>query len=62
MVVITTPAMQTKTDTILATFNESCPRSTPKNNVNNPEVEDNTVVLATLVLARAALDKYCPHA
>lgn len=60
-VVITTPAMLTKTATTLAMFKESCRRSTPTKRVKSPEVEDNTVVLATLVLASAAFDKYYIH-
>nr|GMD40957.1 hypothetical protein Iba_chr10aCG14420 [Ipomoea batatas] len=48
-VVMTTPAKLTNTATTFAIFKESCPRSTPKKRVNNPEVADNTVVLATLV-------------
>lgn len=54
-----TPAMLTKTATIFATFKESWPRNAPMNRVKSPEVEDNTVVLATLVRASAAFDKYC---
>ena len=54
-----TPVMLTSTAIILITFNESSPRNAPKNNVNRPDVEDRIVVLATLVLARAALDRYC---
>lgn len=60
-VVITTPAMLTKTATTLATFKESCPRNAPMKRVKSPEVEDNTVVLATLVRASAALEKYCKN-
>lgn len=37
---------------------ESWPKNAPIKRVNSPEVEDNTVVLATLVRARAAFDKY----
>lgn len=54
-----TPAMLTKTATIFVIFRESCPRNAPMKRVNSPEVEDNTVVLATLVRASAALDRYC---
>lgn len=50
--------MLTNTATTLATFKESWPKSAPMNNVKSPEVDDNTVVLATLVRARAAFDKY----
>lgn len=59
IVVITTPAMLTNTAIIFDIFNESCPNRAPKKRVKSPEVEDNTVVLATLVLASAAFDKYC---
>lgn len=48
-VVITTPAMLTKTASTLATFKESWPKIAPTKRVKSPEVEDNTVVLATLV-------------
>lgn len=58
-VVMTTPVMLTNTATIFEIFKESCPKSAPIKRVNNPEVEDKTVVLATLVRARAAFDKYC---
>jgi len=57
-VVITTPAMLTKTATIFAIFKVSWPISTPMKRVKSPEVDDNTVVLATLVRARAAFDRY----
>jgi len=50
-----------KTAIIFAAFMESCPSKTPMKRVNSPEVEDSTVVLATLVLASAAFDKYCIH-
>ena len=60
-VVIATPAMLTKTATTFAMFKESCPRNAPMKRVKSPEVEDNTVVLATLVRASAAFDKYCLH-
>lgn len=58
-VVITTPAILTKTATTLTIFNESWPRAAPMNRVKSPEVEDKTVVLATLVRASAAFDRYC---
>lgn len=58
-VVMATPAMLTKTATTFATFSESWPRKAPMKRVKSPEVEDNTVVLATLVRASAAFDKYC---
>ena len=51
--------MLTKTATTLATFKESWPRNAPMKRVKSPDVEDNTVVLATLVRASAAFDKYC---
>lgn len=51
--------MLTKTASTLATFKESCPRNAPIKRVKSPDVEDNTVVLATLVRASAAFDKYC---
>ena len=54
-----TPAMLTKTATTFDTFNESWPRKAPIKSVKSPEVEDSTVVLATLVRARAAFEKYC---
>lgn len=57
-VVITTPAMLTKTATTFDTFKVSWPISTPMKRVKSPEVDDNTVVLATLVRARAAFDRY----
>ena len=47
------------TATTFATLKESWPKRTPMKRVKRPEVEDSTVVLATLVLARAAFDKYC---
>lgn len=53
-----TPAMLTKTATTFDTFNLSSPRKAPMKSVNSPEVDDNTVVLATLVRASAAFDKY----
>ena len=59
MAVIATPAMLTKTATTFATFKESWPRYAPMKRVKSPEVEDNTVVLATLVRASAAFDRYC---
>jgi hypothetical protein len=60
-VVMNTPVMLTSTAIILTTFNESSPSSAPKNSVKRPDVEERIVVLATLVLARAAFEKYCRH-
>lgn len=57
-VVMITPPMLTNTATIFATFKESWPKNAPKKRVNSPEVDDKTVVLATLVRARAAFEKY----
>lgn len=54
-----TPAMLTKTATTFAIFKESWPKNAPIKSVKSPEVEDKTVVLATLVRARAAFAKYC---
>uniref|UniRef100_A0A0A9D1I5 Uncharacterized protein n=1 Tax=Arundo donax TaxID=35708 RepID=A0A0A9D1I5_ARUDO len=50
--------MLMKTAIIFAAFMESWPSNTPMKRVKSPEVEDSTVVLATLVLASAAFDKY----
>lgn len=58
-VVMATPAIQTNTATTFAMFKESWPRNVPMKSVNSAEVEDNTVVLATLVRARAAFARYC---
>ena len=58
-VVMATPAMLTNTAITFAMLKESWPRNAPMKRVNNPEVEDNTVVLATLVRASAAFEKYC---
>lgn len=58
-VVMATPAMLTKTATTFARFKESWPKNAPMKSVKSPEVEDKTVVLATLVRARAAFEKYC---
>lgn len=55
---MTTPAILTKTASTFAILRESCPKSAPKKRVKSPEVEDSTVVLATLVRASAALEKY----
>ena len=57
-VVMATPAMLTKTATTFAIFKVSSPKNAPTKRVKSPEVEDNTVVLATLVRARAAFEKY----
>lgn len=54
-----TPAMLMTTATNFAIVTDSWPRIAPKKSVKIPEVEANTVVLATLVFARAAFDKYC---
>lgn len=59
MVVMRTPVILTNTARILATFMDSWPVSAAKKRVKSPDVEVNTVVLATLVLARAEFDKYC---
>jgi hypothetical protein len=56
-----TPVMVTETAIILLAFIESWPNKALKNKVNNPEVDERIVVLATLVLANAALDKYCKN-
>lgn len=58
-VVMATPAMLTRTATTFAAFKESWPKNAPIKRVKSPEVEDKTVVLATLVRASAAFDKYC---
>jgi hypothetical protein len=58
-VVMATPAMLTKTATTFDTFIVSWPINTPMKRVNSPEVDDKTVVLATLVRASAAFDRYC---
>lgn len=58
IVVMATPAILTKTATIFVTFKESWPKNAPMNRVNSPEVDDSTVVLATLVRASAAFDRY----
>ena len=58
-VVMATPAMLMKTATSFAIVIESCPRRAPKKSVNRPDVEVRTVVLATLVFARAEFEKYC---
>lgn len=55
---MTTPAMLTKTATTFAIFKVSWPMNAPMKRVKSPEVDDSTVVLATLVRARAALDRY----
>lgn len=60
-VVIATPAMLTTTETTLTIFIVSSPSNAPIKRVNNPEVEDSNVVLATLVRASAAFVKYCRH-
>lgn len=58
-VVMATPAMLIKTAISFATFMESCPSRAPMKSVKSPDVEFRTVVLATLVFARAEFDKYC---
>ena len=64
-VVMATPAMVTKTETTFAMFTLSCPRNAPMKRVKSPVVENNTVDVATFVLASVALDRYCrkkkPH-
>ena len=57
--VITTPAMLTSTATTLATDRVSSPMVTPNRRVNSADVEDRMVVLATLVMDKDALDRYC---
>lgn len=57
-VVIATPAILIKTAVTFAAFTVSCLISAPKKSVKSPEVEVKTVVLATLVYARAEFDKY----
>lgn len=57
---MTTPAMLTRTATTFAAFKVSWPKNTPMKRVKSPDVDDKTVVLATLVRASAAFDKYCP--
>lgn len=57
--VIATPAMLMTTETTLTKLIDSSPISAPITRVKIPEVEDNNVVLATLVLASAAFVKYC---
>lgn len=59
IVVVATPAILTKTATTFAILMESWPRRAPKKSVKSPDVEVRTVVLATLVFARAEFDKYC---
>lgn len=54
-----TPAMLTNTEATFGTLKESSPKNAPIKRVNNPEVDDKTVVLATLVRRSAAFDKYC---
>lgn len=58
-IVIATPAMLTSTEITLTTVMDSSPRSAPIKRVKRPDVEDNNVVLATLVLASAAFVRYC---
>lgn len=58
-VVMTTPARLTKTATTFGKLKVSSPRKAPRKRVKSPEVDDKTVVLATLVRARAAFDRYC---
>ena len=60
-VVMATPAMLTRTAITFAAFKESWPKNTPMKRVKSPEVDDKTVVLATLVRASAAFDRYCPQ-
>ena len=57
-VVKTTPAILTKTATTFDAFKESWPMKTAKKRVKSPDVDDSTVVLATLVRARAAFERY----
>lgn len=57
--VIATPAMLIKTATTLPKLMESWPRRAPKKSVKSPDVEVRTVVLATLVFAKAEFEKNC---
>lgn len=56
---MTTPVIQIKTEHTLAIFKESCPSNAPKKRVKRPDVDVNTVVLATLVFASAEFERYC---
>lgn len=58
-VVMATPVMLTSTATTFATLRDSWPRSTPNISEKSPADDDRIVVLATLVSANAAFDKYC---
>lgn len=58
-IVMATPAMLTKTETKFTTFMESSPNNALIRRVKSPEVENNIVVLATLVLSSAAFIQYC---
>ena len=58
-IVMATPAMLTKTDTKFTAFMESCPIDTLIRRVKIPEVENNIVVLETLVRSSAAFIQYC---
>lgn len=58
-VVMATPVMLTSTATTFATLRDSWPRSTPNISEKSPADDDKIVVLATLVSANAAFDKYC---
>lgn len=57
-VVMATPVMLITTAATLDTLMVSWQMSAPKKSVNRPDVDVNTVVLATLVLAKAEFDKY----
>lgn len=58
MVVMATPVMLITTAATLDTLMVSWEMSAPKKSVKRPDVDVNTVVLATLVLAKAEFDKY----
>ena len=58
-IVMATPAMLTKTETKFTKFMESSPNNALIRSVKSPEVENNIVVLATLVLLSAAFIQYC---
>lgn len=58
-IVMATPAMLTKTEIKFTKFMDSSPNNAPIRRVKSPEVENNIVVLATLVLSSAAFIQYC---
>lgn len=57
--VIMTPTMLTRAAMSLPAVKLSPPMVTPKRSVKRPEVDERMVVLATLVIDRAALERYC---